>query len=224
MAPVEGKRVQMAAHMKLNGSIHTQLAPPSSILATHLAPANGNGLPNFDRESFAQLIDVCLGSDENAQSNLGDDVAVNLRLICVIFKAGIDRVHASKDDPFKIPGRDADQIIRCLEVIERTIQRSPSVLYALAGPNDLDPADSHVPLFVWLVAKLSSMIGDCEEENVSITSKAGSLISTILALSADCSINHNKCKTMWAFIASCISGRCSISPARSKISNSLKNS
>src|SRR6266480_3754189 len=67
-----------------NEHMNGRLSPPSSILATHIAPVNGAALPDVDPKIFAQLIEECLGHDEDAQPRVGTDVAVNHRLICVI--------------------------------------------------------------------------------------------------------------------------------------------
>ena len=199
MAPVNDNRARTRA--SVNGPATAHIAPSSSIIATHLATANGNSLPQFDEKRFAQLIDECLESDGKGNSNWGTDVRVNKNLICVIVKAGIDPAPFDKRDPFVSEGRNPDQISRYLEVINLAIQRSPSVLYTLSGPEDLGSADENVPLFVWLIPKLFSLVGGANDENRSISSKAWDVLSNIVASTKRCSINHSECQTISSFIA-----------------------
>src|ERR1700678_1348451 len=86
--------------------------PPSSMLATHFAPVNGNGnakpLPHFDKESFDLLLEEALGHTEAGEPILGIDIDTNHKLISVLFQAGIDRVSSQTDNPFNArqTGRD----------------------------------------------------------------------------------------------------------------------
>ena len=52
-----------------NGNMNARLPP--SILAAHIAPVNGNALPDVDPRIFAQLIEECLGYDEDGQPQVG---------------------------------------------------------------------------------------------------------------------------------------------------------
>jgi hypothetical protein len=190
--------------MPENGNMNAR--SPPSILAAHIAPANGNALPDVDPRIFAQLIEECLGYDDDGQPRVGTDVAVNHRLICVIVKAGIDPASIDRDDPFKAQGRNGDQVTRCLEVIDIAIQRSPLVLYELSGTDDLGPGDYMVPLFVWLIPKLLSVICQGQDEHDSISSKAWSVLSNLVASARTCSISHGGCETVADYIANCTSG------------------
>jgi hypothetical protein len=182
---------------------------PPSILAAHIAPGNGNTLPNVDPKVFAQLIEECLGCDDDGQPRVGTDVAVNHRLICAIVKVGIDPASIDGDDPFKAQGRNGDQVTRCLEVIDIAIRRSPLVLYALSGTDDLGdlgPADHMIPLFVWLIPTLLSVICQGQNEHDPISSKAWSVLGNLVASARTCSINHGDCETVADYITNCISG------------------
>jgi serine/threonine-protein kinase ATR len=205
MALVNGHRGR--SQVSENGHTHGRLPPPSSILATHIAPINGNALPDVDPKIFAQLIEECLGYDQNAQPRVGTDVSVNHRLICVIVKAGIDLASIDQDDPFRTQGRDSDQVTRCLDVIDIAIRRSPFVLYALSGPDDLGPEDHNVPLFIWLIPKLLWLLGECQDEHESVSSKSWSVLHNLVACARSCSISHGDCETVPAYIANCASGR-----------------
>src|SRR2546423_1539198 len=186
MALVNVQRIRSQIHE--NEHMNGRLSPPSSILATHIAPVNGNALPDVDPRIFAQLIEECLGYDDVGQPRVGTDVAVNHRLICVIVKAGIDPASIDQDDPFKAQGRNGDQVTRCLEVIDIAIRRSPLVLYALSGTDDLGPEDHMVPLFAWLIPKLLSLICQGQDEHDPISSKAWSVLSNLVASARTCSI------------------------------------
>ena len=183
-----------------------RLLPPSSILASHIAPVNGSLLPDVDSKIFAQLIEECLGFDEDAQPRVGTNVAINHRLICVIVKAGIDSASVDQDDPFKAPGRNCDQVTRCLDVIDIAIRRSPLVLYALSGPDDLGPQDRNVPLFVWLIPKLALLLGQGQDGHDSVSSKSWAVLSNLVASARSCSISHGECETIQIYIADCASG------------------
>lgn len=204
MAPVNGHSVR--SHGPDDGHVNERLLPPSSILATHIAPINGSPLPDVDPKIFAQLIEECLGYDEDAQPHVGTDVAVNHRLICVIVKAGIDPASVDEDDPFKAQGRDRDQVTRCLDVIDIAIRRSPLVLYALSGPDDLGPEDRNVPLFVWLIPKLSLLLDELQDGHDSVSSKSWLVLSNLVASARSCSIDHGHCDTVSIYIADCGSG------------------
>ena len=204
MAPVNGHRFQ--SHVPENAHLSERLPPSSSILATHIAPVNGSGLPDVDPKIFAQLIEECLGCDEDAQPRVGTDVAVNHRLICVILKAGIDPASIDGDDPFKAEGRDGDHITRCLDVIDIAIRRSPLVLYAISGPDDLEPEDHNVPLFVWLIPRLLWLLRDCQDKDDLVCAKSWSVLSNVVASARSCSVSHGECETVPAYIANCASG------------------
>jgi len=201
MAPVNGHRIR--SHVPGNGNMNAR--SPPSILAAHIAPANGNALPDVDPRIFAQMIEDCLVYDDDGQPRVGTDVAVN-QLICVIVKAGIDSASIDRDDPFKAQGRNGDQVMRCLEVIDIAIQRSPLVLYALSGTDDLGPEDHMVPLFVWLIPKLLSVICQGQDEHDPISSKAWSVLSNLVTSARTCSISHGDCGTVADYIANCASG------------------
>lgn len=189
-----------------NGHTHGRL-PPSSILATHIAPINGNALPDVDPKIFAQLIEECLGYDEDSNPRVGTDVAINHRLICVIVKAGIEPASIGQDDPFRAQGRNSDQATRCLDVIDLAIRRSPLVLYALSGPDDLGPDDHNVLLYVWLIPKLLCLLGESQSERDSVSSKLWSVLRNLVAGSRVCSISQGECDVVRTYTENCASGR-----------------
>ena len=204
MALVNVQRIRSQIHE--NEHMNGRLSPPSSILATHIAPVNGAALPDVDPKIFAQLIEECLGHDEDAQPRVGTDVAVNHRLICVIVKAGIDPMSIDRDDLSEAQDRDSEQINRCLDVIDLAIRRSPLVLYTLSGSDDLGPEDHNVPLFVWLIPKLLCLLGEGHHEHDPVSSKSWSVLSNLVASARNCSAARGHCETVPAYIADCASG------------------
>lgn len=134
--------------------------PPSSILATHVV--HGRGVPDFDQDNFNQLLAEALGSDEQGNSNLGSDVAVNHKLICIIFQVGIERV--LEDNPFQstaAAGRATSQLKTCLEVLQLAIERSPQVLFVRSDPQGNSLSGQACPLYCWLVPRLLPLVGTC---------------------------------------------------------------
>ena len=74
--------------------------PPSSILATRVV--NGDDASEFNQDSFNQLLEESLGTDENGQPNLGSDVSINHKLICIIIKAGVGPfLRDLRENPFR---------------------------------------------------------------------------------------------------------------------------
>ena len=203
MATVNGHRVQFRA--RESGHIDTRV-PPSSILATHIAPISGHGLPHIGGDNLAQLIEECLACDEDGQPVLGTEVAVNHKLISVIVKAGIDHAVINANDPFEKQGRKAHRLTRCLDVIDLAIQRSPQVLYALSDQDDLRAGDQGLSLFAWLIPKLLWLTSDAGEDHEDASLKAWSVLTSIVATAARCSSSSKYCGTVTNFTISCASG------------------
>ncbi|KIW85501.1 hypothetical protein Z517_00892 [Fonsecaea pedrosoi CBS 271.37] len=127
--------------------------PPSSILATHVV--HGNGVTDFDQDNFNQLLIEALGTDDQGQPNLGADVAVNHKLICIVFQIGIERV--LEDDPFRsstAAGRGNSQFRTCLEVLQVAIKRSPQVLYVKSDTQGRLFNGNGCALYSWLIPTL----------------------------------------------------------------------
>lgn len=206
MAPMNGHKTQARALDSGHVSVH--VPPPSSILAMHIAPVNGNGIAHFDEASFTQLIEACLGYDEYGQPSLGTDIDVTHRVICVIAKAGIDPAFGNNDDPFKIQGRNVDGLTKCLEVIDLATQKSPSVLFALPNVDELVLGDWNVPLFAWLIPKLLCLVTKSRDDDNddSVACKTWSVLGNIVTAAARCSSSQNDCRTVSLFVTSYASG------------------
>ena len=134
--------------------------PPSSILATRVG--DGDDALEFNEESFNQLLEESLGTDENGQPNLGSDASLNHTLICIITKAGIDPfIQDLRDNPFQsstaLSKTDA-QISCCLDVIRTAIERSPQVIFVKSVPENLATGDDQVPLYSWLLSKVLPLL------------------------------------------------------------------
>lgn len=134
--------------------------PPSSILATRLG--NADDALQFNQDSFNQLLEESLGTDENGQPNLGSDHSINHTLICIITKAGIDPfVQDLKDNPFQsnaAPSKTEAQVSCCLDVIRTAIDRSPQVIFVKSVPEDQVTGEHQVPLYSWLLPKLLPLL------------------------------------------------------------------
>jgi hypothetical protein len=106
--------------------------PPSSILAARIVGADD--ALELNQASFSQLLAESLGNDESGQPNLGADASVNLKVIEIVLKAGIDPfLRESVENPFRSNGalsKSETQFTTCLEVVRTAVERSPEVLFA----------------------------------------------------------------------------------------------
>ena len=136
--------------------------PPSSILATHVV--HGNGVPEFDRDNFDQLLAEALGSDEQGQPNLGADVTVNHKLICIVYQIGIER--ALEENPFRAAGKADDQLRTCLEVLQVAVQRSPQVILVASDRESFGADTTSCPLYSWLIPTLLPLIASTQTVQV----------------------------------------------------------
>jgi hypothetical protein len=129
--------------------------PPSSILATRIA--SHASVPELNQVSFEQLLAESLGNDENGQPNLGSDININLKVVEIVLKAGIEPTLVPRnDDPFAgNPSREAEsRFLSCLQVIKTAVERSPKVLF---GDTATDGSGSSMrPLYSLLIPKLFS--------------------------------------------------------------------
>lgn len=203
-------------HKTVNGAAKPQEPPPSSILATHLAPVNGNpGSFHFDRESFAQLLQESLKSDEDGLPNLGNDITINHKLICVIVKAGLDGVLDQPKDPF-ITDDDKPEILveacNCLDVIELAITRCPQVVYQLSDANSPREGHNGVPLFLWLIPRLLRFLSRWQYSRYKVEEKVWSLVKTICSVEDKCGRSAHFCKPIREFVQRLAGGMLSLVP------------
>lgn len=139
----------------------------STLIATHLIDEERN--PSISRANFAHLLQESLGTDDQGQPNLGQDLATNLKLITVIVQIGIEPLLSSpENDPFKKrldQGKNLLELKCCLQVIHLATQRSPDIIFSLANPS-ADGKDVHVPVYTWLLPILFSVELLCTDAEV----------------------------------------------------------
>ena len=190
----------------LNGGAHGP--PPSSMLAAHFAPVNGNGsggvLPDFDKSSFDLLLEESLGQDEYGEPNLGIDTGTNHKLICVLFKAGIDRALGQVDNPFNAysAGRDGVQIQLCLDVIKLALERSPRVLFVPTTYMEGNPRPP-IPLYAWLIPKLLALLSISGEAGTESNEKIQEILAVALSAEGLCSTAGSACYDVSDFFHAC---------------------
>lgn len=188
------------------GTVNGSQPPPSSLIATHLAPTNGSTIPHFDPGDFDLLLQESLGSDDDGQPNLGTDVMLNHKLICVIIKAGIDTIDLGSNDPFRHDNECYDQIQKCLEVFDLAVERTPEALFLSSKPEDLGSGAENVPLFVWFIPKLLSLLVLDRKESKRIAGIVWPVLGKILSAAKQCSNNFDLCISVSSYMEELIGG------------------
>ncbi|ETI22234.1 hypothetical protein G647_06307 [Cladophialophora carrionii CBS 160.54] len=139
--------------------------PPSSILVTHVV--HGNGVHDFDQDSFNQLLAEASGSDDQGQSNLGGDVAVNHKLICIVFQIGIEP--SLEENPFRAAtagGKGNSQLRTCLEVVRVAIERSQQVIFVKSDRQGIGASTKACSLYSWLIPTLLPLVASDQTEDI----------------------------------------------------------
>lgn len=183
--------------------------PPSSLLATHVV--HGNGVPDFDRDNFDQLLNEALGSDEQGHPNLGADVSVNHKLICIVFQVGIER--DLEVNPFRTAaaaGKADSQLRTCLEVIQVAVERSPQVVFMTSDHQSQETPKQSCALYFWLIPRLLPLIASSQPEEVK--NAALDVFQAVLNAEKRCLTSYES-HTVLEFIRTCLSGEtlCQIS-------------
>jgi serine/threonine-protein kinase ATR len=189
-----------------NGTIGGSQPLPSTRIATHLAPTNGSIYPHFDREDFMLLLEESLGSDEDGQPNLGHDLVVNHKLICVIIKAGLDAIDIRSDDPFRKDNEYHDQIQRCLEVVHLAVDKTPDALFVISRSEDLGPKAENTPLFVWVVPKFLSLLLLDKFDSKLIANYVWPVLGKMLDSEKQCSKSSDLCTSITIYIEEMVEG------------------
>ncbi|KAL9109940.1 MAG: hypothetical protein Q9227_005463 [Pyrenula ochraceoflavens] len=192
-----------ARQRHINGLAHPHDPSSSSVIATHLAPTNGHAISlDVDRESFAQLLDESLGTDADGQPNLGNEPAVNQKLIAVIVKAGLEHAVNQPLDPFNENSETSPvhEACRCLDVIKLAVSRSPEVLHQLSGQHEPGPDDSHVPLFMWLIPRLLSVLVRWSPPSHQLQSAIWNCIESILDSEVKCLRASRSCHSALQYV------------------------
>jgi serine/threonine-protein kinase ATR len=193
---VSASRQRNGANTTANGSQPL----PSSLIAAHLAPTDESTFSSFDREDFALLLKESLGSDEDGQPNLGTDVTLNHKLICVIVKAGLDTINLRSDDPFRKDNDYHDQIRGCIEVIDLVVERTPEALFVPSKSEDLGPRALNVPMFVWVIPKLLSLLVLDKPDTTAIAELVWPLLSKMLASAKQCPNSFDLCISISTYV------------------------
>lgn len=149
--------------------------PPSSMIATHVI--NGRGRSNISRDDFANLLQESLGTDEEGRPNLGKDVLVNLKLIDVIARLGIEPlITASSDDPFRAridQGKNLGELKCCLEVIQLAFRQTPEIVFKdVDSLADVKTGSS--AMYAWLLPTLLSIV--LQSSNVEVHQQCTELL------------------------------------------------
>lgn len=190
----------------LNGGVRGSQLLSSALIAAHLAPTDGSTYPHFDRDDFALLLEESLGSDEDGQPNLGNDVNINHKLICVIIKAGLNTIDLRSDDPFRECDEDLGQIRKCIEVIRLAVEKSPEALFVLSKSEDLGSKAENVPLFVWIIPKLLSLLVLDKYGSQLIADCVWSLLDKILVSEKQCSNISDLCISISTYFEDLLEG------------------
>lgn len=177
--------------------------PPSSMIATHVI--NGQGQPNISRDDFAHLLQESLGTDDRGSPNLGEDVLVNLKLIVVIVRLGIEPlIEVTDDNPFRVPidqGRNLSELRCCLDVIELAFRQTPDIVFkdveALA-----DVQTKSSPVYAWLLPILLSVV--LQSSDVEIHKKCADLLQLCLGGGKNCSVGD--CNSVADYLKDVVSG------------------
>ena len=179
--------------------------PPSSILATRVV--NGDDSSDFNQDSFNQLLEESLGTDENGQPNLGSDVSINHKLICIIIKAGVHPfLRDLRDNPFQsngAPSHTDAQISCCLDVIRTSIGRSPQIVFTKSVPEDQASSGTQIPLYSWLIPKLLPLLITGVSE--AVRDAALKSIDAVLAADEDI-LRGSQGNAVFDFILGCVTG------------------
>lgn len=191
---------------RVNVMVNGSQPPQSSLIAAHLAPTVGSTIPHFDREDFALLLKESLGTDEDGQPNLGTDMKLNHKLMCVIIKAGLDTIDLRSDDPFRKDNEYHDQIQRCLEVIALAVERTPEAVFLSSELEDLGPQAENDPLYFWVIPKLLSLLILDIDDSKLIAENVWPLLGKILASEKRCSISFDHCISISTYLEELIEG------------------
>lgn len=161
--------------------------PPSSMIETHVI--NGRGQSNISRDDFANLLQESLGTDDEGRPNLGKDVLVNLKLIDVIARLGIEPLIAPLgDDPFRAridQGKNLSELKCCLDIIDLAFRQTPEIIF-----RDVDELANvqtgPSAVYAWLLPTLIAIV--LQSSNVEIHQKCTELLQLCIKGDAGCSV------------------------------------
>lgn len=183
-------------------------APPSSMIATHVI--NGRGKANISRDDFAHLLQESLGTDSEGQPNLGNDVLINLKLIVVISRIGVEPlISASNDDPFRRridQGKNLSELKCCLEVIELVLRQTPEIIFK--DVEYLEDAQNEASaVYAWLLPTVISTV--LHTSDVEVHKRCSELVR--LCLEAESHCPHGECSAVATYMKDVVSGTLKLS-------------
>ena len=193
------------AHSTLSGSQYN--GPPPSTYAAQivdtLTKARQQPKPN-ERELFQQLLREILGAGEAQEpqaETVETDINVNYRLIYVVVRAGLEVL--LQEDPFQQQSVLSEQALNSLAVIQLTIERSPEVLFFVPSVHEpgFEPGG---PLYLWLLPKLMSILGNGRDERVQ--EKATDLIRASLSVQSRSYTLRERLHPVFKYVQGCVKG------------------
>lgn len=188
-----------------NGSQHN--GPPPSTYAAQIVDTftKAKQQPKPDeRELFQQLLREILGADvapEPQAETVETDVNVNYRLVYVVFRAGLEVL--LQEDPFQQQKVLDEQALNSLAVIQLTIERSPDVL-SFTPPAHEPGFETGGPLFLWLLPKLLSLLGNGRDERVQ--EKITDLIRSTISVHSRSSTLRERLHPVFKYAQGCVKG------------------
>ena len=204
MAP--GLRRPYGYHGIINGNKHSNETPPSTIAAqivNNLSTAKGQHKAE-DRENFEQLLCELLSAGDEAFTDgaaIETDPNINYKLICVVTRAGLGNL--LHDDPFADHDHCLSQAMRCLTVLQLTIQKSRTTLFDHPS-TFVDDDTIKVPLYVWFLPKLLAVLGHPQAEP--LQDKVTEVLIAVVLAAAGSSKPWFNIRRLLMYFKSCVTG------------------
>jgi hypothetical protein len=158
---------------------------------------------DFDQDSFNQLLAEASGSDDQGQPNLGRDVVVNHKLICIVFQIGIEST--LEENPFRAATaarKGKSQLRTCLEVLRIAIERSQQVVFVKSDRQGIGAAAKACSLYSWLIPTLLPLVAS--EQTDEISDAVLALYDAILDADKNCT-PHSSSDVVLSFLRHSVS-------------------
>jgi serine/threonine-protein kinase ATR len=165
---------------------------------------------DFDQDSFNQLLAEASGSDDQGQPNLGRDVVVNHKLICIVFQIGIEST--LEENPFRAATaarKGKSQLRTCLEVLRVAIERSQQVVFVKSDRQGIGAAAKACSLYSWLIPTLLPLVAS--EQTDEISDAVLALYDAILDADKNCT-PHSSSDVVLSFLRHSVSSEFSAMP------------
>lgn len=142
-------------HNIINNNTQSNETPPPTITAQIVNKlSTSNDQPKIeDQEKLEQLLSEILdkgGLEDGSALEANPDT---IKLIDVVTRAGLDVL--LQDNPFEGNDSQLSRALRCLSVLQLTIQKSRNVLFLFhkPGPN-VEDESVRPPFFIWFLPRL----------------------------------------------------------------------